>query len=55
MNIGVPGKTNHDFDNEFDEDSGLITGSENRIHIQNNRRFIGSSIKANAAFLRTIG
>lgn len=25
MNIGVPGKTNHDFDNEFDEHSGLIT------------------------------
>lgn len=25
MNIGVPGKTNHDFDNEFDEESGLIT------------------------------
>ncbi len=25
MNIGVPGKTNHDFDNDFDEESGLIT------------------------------
>jgi len=25
MNIGVPGKTEHDFDNDFDEESGLIT------------------------------
>jgi hypothetical protein len=25
MNIGVPGKTNHDFDNDFDEKTGLIT------------------------------
>jgi len=25
MNIGVPGKTKHDFDNDFDEESGLIT------------------------------
>jgi len=25
MNIGVPGKTKHDFDNEFNEESGLIT------------------------------
>lgn len=25
MNIGVPGKTHHDFDNDFDEESGLIT------------------------------
>ena len=25
MNIGVAGKTNHDFDNEYDEETGLIT------------------------------
>lgn len=25
MNIGVPGKTQHDFDNAFDEDTGVIT------------------------------
>lgn len=25
MNIGVPGRTNHDFDNEYDEDTGTIT------------------------------
>lgn len=25
MNIGVPGKTDHDFDNDFDEKTGLIT------------------------------
>ncbi|MFC2089643.1 endonuclease NucS domain-containing protein [Bacteroidota bacterium] len=25
MNIGVPGKTDHDFDNDYDEESGLIT------------------------------
>ena len=25
MNIGVPGTTEHDFDNDFDEESGLIT------------------------------
>jgi len=25
MNIGVPGKTEHDFDNDFDEKTGLIT------------------------------
>lgn len=25
MNIGVPGRTEHDFDNDFDEESGLIT------------------------------
>ena len=25
MNIGVPGKTDHDFDNDFDEETGLIT------------------------------
>lgn len=25
MNIGVPGKTDHDFDNDFNEESGLIT------------------------------
>ena len=25
MNIGVPGKTRHDFDNAFDEDTGVIT------------------------------
>jgi hypothetical protein len=25
MNIGVPGRTEHDFENEYDEDSGLIT------------------------------
>ncbi len=25
MNIGVPGKTHHDFDNDFNEESGLIT------------------------------
>ena len=25
MNIGVPGKTAHDFDNDFNEESGLIT------------------------------
>lgn len=25
MNIGVPGKTDHDFDNDFDEESELIT------------------------------
>lgn len=25
MNIGVPGRTDHDFDNDFDEETGLIT------------------------------
>jgi hypothetical protein len=25
MNIGVPGRTEHDFDNDFDEESGLVT------------------------------
>ena len=26
MNIGVPGKTSHDFDNDYDPETGLING-----------------------------
>ena len=32
MNIGVPGKTNHDFDNEYDEETELIRTTQHIIN-----------------------
>ena len=39
MNIGVPGTTEHDFDNHYDHSKELLFGTENQNHILNNQLF----------------